>query len=389
MAWSDTVTVLMCIILISLPTFLADRKLCTKRVEGVTTKVPQTRRIPAKCSNWDRAWTWVTHSDCGTKYEITYIELPQHQQYRLVYECCPGDKDCKPEGQAEDESDERFLAITFGCASAAFIILIIIIVISVCRKKHSGFIFCPYKKEYENADGCHGERSGPNDYIIGDIGEDHKLVIESEYEEICDINPAAKEADWDNVYQKSPSAPPQELMDEGQEPAQSSTNGHAENREPENVGMTGSLVEIDQTEAENVTAQKTLVHIEENNQPGNVCDSNTNSVNISGGGSKDILCEDLNQDMLDINPPTESDSSIALLQPVKTVDQCRSKDSQNSVKDTPCAQISIESLDLVTSSSLENDLSKKETVNSFEDASVRSNGEKDSSDYNGMYEELK
>ncbi|XP_061197480.1 uncharacterized protein LOC133205650 [Saccostrea echinata] len=390
MTCSGTVVLLMCIIFISLPPSLADRKLCTKRVEGVTTKVPQTRRIPAKCSNWDRAWTWVTHSDCGTKYEITYIELPQHQQYRLVYECCPGEKDCKPEGQAEDESDERFLAITFGCASAAFIILIIIIVISVCRKRHSGFIFCPYKKEYENADespvdlGCRVERSGPNDYIIGDLGEDRKLVIESEYEEICDINPAAKEADWDNVYQKSPSAPPQELMDEGQEPAQSLTNDHAEdNREPENVGMACSLVETDQT------AQKTLVDIEENNQPGNVCDSNTKSVNISGAGSKDILCEDLNHDVLDIKLPTESHSSIALLQPVKAEDQSQSKDCENSMKDTDCAQIPTESLDLVTATSSENGLSKKETVKSFEDASERSNEEKNSCDYNGMYEELK
>ncbi|XP_048779826.1 uncharacterized protein LOC130046317 isoform X2 [Ostrea edulis] len=382
MMWPNTLVPVLCIVIISLPFSLEDKKMCTKRVEGVTTKVPQTRRIPAKCSNWDRAWTWVTHSDCGTKYEITYIELPQSQQYRLVYECCPDDKDCKTaEGQGDHESDERFLAITFGCASAAFIILILIIVISVCRKRHSGFIFCPYKKEYENAAGCLVERSGPNDYIIGDIGEERKLVMESEYEEICDINPAAKEANWDNMYQKSPSAPPEEMLIEDQEPAHSLTNDNTENGELANVAMEGNLVDIEQKELET-----TLVDIEENNHGRNEHTSNIEDLNITGGRSNDISCDDLNEDVLNIKLSTANSSSLELLQPIKTEGETRRDDSMNLVKNTDCAPP--QNFDLMTISSSEV-YSEKTPVKSPAEGSMKSTHDNDSRDCKGIYEELK
>lgn len=285
----------------------------------MTTKVPQTRRIPAKCSNWDRAWTWVTHADCGTKYQITYMELHQQHQYKLVYECCPGDTDCKRDGQTTNESDERFLAITFGCASAAFIILIIIIVISVCRKKHAGFIFCPYKKEYENAEGFHGERSDPNDYVIGDLGEERKLVLESEYEEICDVNPAIEKATWNNIYQKTPSAPPEEMLKEEREPAQGGVHGNEEFSEPGSSNE-GNLVEIDTTKPAKVPEQTSLVDIEENYES----DSIKNKDNTFGVESSDVLSDDLHQQVFDSNLPTDKTPTLELLQSLKAEDQDKS-----------------------------------------------------------------
>ena len=31
-------------------------------------KVQMIRRIPARCSGWDEAWSWITKIDCRTKY---------------------------------------------------------------------------------------------------------------------------------------------------------------------------------------------------------------------------------------------------------------------------------------------------------------------------------
>lgn len=380
MTWAFSSSLsLLCILFIAVPPSSADQKMCTKRVEGVTTKVPQTRRIPAKCSNWDRAWTWVTRDDCGTKYQITYIELHQQHQYKLVYECCPGDTDCKTDGQSHHESDERFLAITFGCASAAFIIIIIIIVVSVCRKKNAGFIFCPYKKEYENAEGCHGERSDPNDYVIGDFGEERKLVLESEYEEICDITPAIKGGTWDNIYQKTPTAPPEEMLKEWREPAQCGVLGNGEISEPGSSNE-GNLVEIDTTKPAKVTGQTHLFDTEENHESDSIKIKDT----AFGAESGDVLSDDLTQEVFDSNLPTDKTSSIELLQPLKAEDQNKSCEIRISENMPDSAKISAS--DLMTSPMSDDTLSEKEIARSAgkDQASLTSN----SLFQNGVYEEL-
>ncbi|CAG5121365.1 unnamed protein product, partial [Candidula unifasciata] len=44
---------------------------CTRAVpiqEYPAKKVHVLRRVPATCSNWDKAWAWLTKVDCGTKY---------------------------------------------------------------------------------------------------------------------------------------------------------------------------------------------------------------------------------------------------------------------------------------------------------------------------------
>lgn len=369
MTWAFSSLSLLCILFIAMPPSSADKKMCTKRVEGVTTKVPQTRRIPAKCSNWDRAWTWVTRDDCGTKYQITYIELHQHHQYKLVSECCPGDTDCKTDGQSPHESDERFLAITFGCASAAFIILIIIIMVSVFRKKNAGFIFCPYKKEYENAEespvglGCHGERSDPNYYVTGDFGEERKLVLESDYEEICDITPAIEGGTWENIYRKTPTAPPEEMPKERREPAQCGVHGNKIFSEPGSSNETS------------------LVDIEENNES----DSTKNKDTTFGVESSDVLSNDLTQEVFDSNLTTHETSHIDLLQPLKAEDQNKSCEIHFSENMPDSSQIS--DSDLMASSMSDDILSKKEIARSAEkdQASPTSN----SLFQNEVYEELK
>jgi hypothetical protein len=35
---------------------------------GGSKKVTMVRRIPDKCSNWDKAWVWITGMECKTKY---------------------------------------------------------------------------------------------------------------------------------------------------------------------------------------------------------------------------------------------------------------------------------------------------------------------------------
>lgn len=46
--------------------------MCTKAVvvrSEPSKKVHVLRRVPASCSNWEKAWSWITKKDCGTKYK--------------------------------------------------------------------------------------------------------------------------------------------------------------------------------------------------------------------------------------------------------------------------------------------------------------------------------
>jgi hypothetical protein len=228
--------------------------------------------------------------------------------------------------------------------------------------------------------GCLVERSGPNDYIIGDIGEERKLVMESEYEEICDVNPATKEAKWDNMYQKSPSAPPEDALIKDQEPAHSLTTENTENGELVNATMEGNLVDLEQKEP------TTLVDIEESSHSKKELSSNGEDMNISGSRSNEILGDDINQDVLNIRLSTENDSSVELLQPIKTESVTLTDNSMNLVTNIDSAPS--QSFDLMTVSSSEV-CSEKTSVNSPAGDSLRSIHDNDARDSKGIYEELK
>ena len=68
-------------------------KKCAERVSNdgersTVKKVQMIRRIPARCSGWNEAWSWITKIDCRTKYVLDYIELP--------FDVKKTDEDCDP-----------------------------------------------------------------------------------------------------------------------------------------------------------------------------------------------------------------------------------------------------------------------------------------------------
>ncbi|XP_060080288.1 uncharacterized protein LOC132559686 [Ylistrum balloti] len=181
-------------------TFLAcltEAQLCTRsaRVEAGKNvqRVPMIRRIPAQCSNWDRSWVWLTKIDCGTKYVTEFVNFPSRDPtYRTEYVCCPNDAECKhaaARNNGLNESDERFLAITFGSATAVLIIIGLVFIISFCHKRRNSFIFWSRSQDaYEATNGVEQigrniDSAGQNDYVSDDL-----KLVESEYEEICDVN---------------------------------------------------------------------------------------------------------------------------------------------------------------------------------------------------------
>ncbi|XP_069112034.1 uncharacterized protein [Argopecten irradians] len=176
---------------------LTEAQLCTRsaRVEAGKNvqRVPMIRRIPAQCSNWDRSWVWLTKIDCGTKYVTEFVNFPSRDwTYRTEYVCCPHDSECKhaaARSNGLNESDERFLAITFGSATAVLIIIGLVFIISFCHKRRRSFIFWSRSQDvYEATNGveqtgCNMDSAGQNDYVSDDL-----KLVESEYEEICDVN---------------------------------------------------------------------------------------------------------------------------------------------------------------------------------------------------------
>ncbi|OWF54566.1 uncharacterized protein LOC110443822 [Mizuhopecten yessoensis] len=176
---------------------LTEAQLCTRsaRVEAGKNvqRVPMIRRIPAQCSNWDRSWVWLTKIDCGTKYVTEFVNFPSRDPtYRTEYVCCPNDAECKhaaARNNGLNESDERFLAITFGSATAVLIIIGLVFIISFCHKRRNSFIFWSRSQDaYEATNGveptgCNMDSAGQNEYVSDDL-----KLVESEYEEICDVN---------------------------------------------------------------------------------------------------------------------------------------------------------------------------------------------------------
>ncbi|KAK7114277.1 hypothetical protein V1264_000361 [Littorina saxatilis] len=59
------------LIMYTLASVVLGAEMCTKSVpvqREPSKKVHVLRRVPASCSNWEKAWSWITKKDCGTKY---------------------------------------------------------------------------------------------------------------------------------------------------------------------------------------------------------------------------------------------------------------------------------------------------------------------------------
>lgn len=190
---------------------------CTQKVlieegNGGSKKVELVRRVPAKCSNWDKAWVWITGMDCGTKYVLQTMNYPSNTQvYRTQKVCCPHETDCKnPATEASksgglDENDEKFLAITFGSATAALVIILLIIIISFCRKQQPRFIenfFNRRQRMYEE-DIIGVEPSAPYLHTQNDYKNGSLRLIESEYEEIPEYHSKDKYPIVDSVSESN------------------------------------------------------------------------------------------------------------------------------------------------------------------------------------------
>ncbi|KAL8590027.1 hypothetical protein ACOMHN_007052 [Nucella lapillus] len=134
-------------------------EMCTKSVPVqriARKKVSVLRRVPASCSNWEKAWSWVTKQDCGTKYRLDMVEVPSPKvvTYRMIKICCDGDTQCQ-QAQADDlaarknaaaAEEEKFLTIVLGSCAAVFLIVILVVTISLCRKKKRCLTACEERK---------------------------------------------------------------------------------------------------------------------------------------------------------------------------------------------------------------------------------------------------
>ncbi|XP_064610536.1 uncharacterized protein LOC135474849 [Liolophura sinensis] len=76
-----------------------NQKRCTQivkeeRVRYVLKKISVTRKIPARCSSWDRDWAWLTNKDCSDKYRVEYMNDKRQVKfttYRTEQVCCPNE----------------------------------------------------------------------------------------------------------------------------------------------------------------------------------------------------------------------------------------------------------------------------------------------------------
>ncbi|BFZ19341.1 hypothetical protein BsWGS_22379 [Bradybaena similaris] len=171
---------------------------CTRAVpiqEYPAKKVHVLRRVPATCSNWDKAWAWLTKVDCGTKYRLDLVTVPSREvrQYKLQYVCCDGDTDCKEADNIHapgfDTTDEKFLAIVLGSTAACVVIIIIIFAVTFYTKKTRCQTICDQESHvYASAevedvqDPNSEEKRQPEDVE----GEKEYKCCDAEYAEICD-----------------------------------------------------------------------------------------------------------------------------------------------------------------------------------------------------------
>ena len=204
-------------------------------------------------------------------------------------------------------------------------------------------------------------------------------MLESEYEEICDINPGLKGgATWDSVYQKTPSAPPTETTQGEREPVLPVANGVVEFREQEKNLPEGNLVEIDSNESENVTEMTSLINIERESENVSV----TNTDDVLKVESNDISSDTSHQKVFE----NDKQSPVEILQPIKAEDPPKSGgDFQTSEKNTNSNTILCDPhLDLMPSSKSGNVLPERD--NSVEKDKTGSTIHSDNQDE--VYEEL-
>lgn len=183
-------------ILASVPQTTADK--CKQKIssEGAPTKrVQMIRRIPARCSGWDEAWSWLSNKDCRTKYVLDYVELPS-----AVQKIDPDD--CEEEvatsaGQGHfGLGDEKYLAIAFGSATVALLILIVIIVISVCMRGNNRCSVCSSSPAYTTANASEPEEADARGQNRNIYVDDELKPAEPMYEEIHDQKTARKRLEF-------------------------------------------------------------------------------------------------------------------------------------------------------------------------------------------------
>ncbi|KAH3771283.1 uncharacterized protein LOC127845935 [Dreissena polymorpha] len=162
-------------------------------------KVQMIRRIPARCSGWDEAWSWISKKDCHTKYILDYVELPSAVQR--------DDEDCEEElsvpapSNQFDITDEKFLAITFGSATLALLIIVVIIVVSVMRRGNYRCTCCGDGPAYISANVV--DRENPNEIRNCNLYEGNTPDGDHIYEEVFDktkVNIDDKEPSDINMY---------------------------------------------------------------------------------------------------------------------------------------------------------------------------------------------
>lgn len=157
-------------------------------------KVQMLRRIPARCSGWDEAWSWLSNKDCRTKYILDYVELPSAVQ--KVEECEDengalksqpvfkyGDDDVKS-GDGTFDIDEKALAIAFGSVTGILLIFVAIMILFLCQKGLIRCGACGITPAYTTTNASerrplNGNLGACNEYV-----EDGCVLAEPEYEEI-------------------------------------------------------------------------------------------------------------------------------------------------------------------------------------------------------------
>lgn len=182
-------------------------------------KVQMLRRIPAQCSGWDEAWSWLSSKDCRTKYILDFVELPNVGRTSEMCENENGPLKSPPALKYDDNSahsdagafdiDEKALAIAFGSVTGILLILLAIMLFFLCQK---GLIRCgswSAGSVYTTDIGFDG-RDALNDNRVtcSQYADNGCVMVEPEYEEIdqlaakkrLDLLENAKSPIYQNVH---------------------------------------------------------------------------------------------------------------------------------------------------------------------------------------------
>lgn len=182
-------------ILASVPQTNANK--CKNKIssEGEPTKrVQMIRRIPARCSGWDEAWSWISNKDCRTKYILDYVELPSAvQKVDHKLEDCEEEVAARTETSDSSFADEEYLAIAFGLATVALLTLIVIIVI---RRGRNRCGLCSSGPTYSSANASEREHLDSGHTAGNEYVDDECKHTEPMYEEIRDHTAAMKKLEF-------------------------------------------------------------------------------------------------------------------------------------------------------------------------------------------------